>query len=248
MLSTAYKVGLSGGGRLHDLFIAVEAVTPGEYKEQGRGVEIRYGVHPCQFGNALIGATDRGICWLSFHTGKGVSAADLAATAAAEPEEKKSEGSVGRFGTQTVDDALADLSRLWSGARLVKSQRATAPHAQRVFRIFEEDVETLARSPIPLHLKGTNFQIKVWEALLKIPQGTVVTYGDVARSIGRPKASRAVGTAVGQNPVSLLIPCHRVIRSLGRTGGYRWGPVRKRAILGWEAARVAESDIYEHAG
>ncbi len=210
VLSTAYRIGLSGGSRLHDLFVAVDAVTPGEFKEEGRGLEIRYGLHPSHFGSCLLGITPRGICWLSFHSGV----------------------------TQSPEEALDELAADWPGAQIVESPRSTAPYARRVFRIFEDDPDALARSPIPLHLKGTNFQIKVWEALLRIPQGRVVTYGHVARSIGQPGASRAVGTAVGQNPVSFLIPCHRVIRSLGGTGGYRWGPARKRAILGWEAARA----------
>ena len=220
VLSTAYQIGLSGGSRLHDLFVAVDAVTPGEFKEEGRGLEIRYGLHPSHFGSCLLGITPRGICWLSFHSEV----------------------------TQSPEEALDELAASWPGARLIESPGSTAPYARRIFRIFEDDPEELTRSPIPLHLKGTNFQIKVWEALLRIPQGRVVTYGHVARSIGRPGASRAVGTAVGQNPVSFLIPCHRVIQSLGKTGGYRWGPTRKKAILGWEAARMLEGATYEHAG
>jgi len=190
VLSTAYEIGLSGGSRLHDLFVAVDAVTPGEFKEEGRGLEIRYGLHPSHFGSCLLGITPRGICWLSFHSQV----------------------------IQSPEEALDELAAGWPGARLMESPRSTAPYARRIFRIFEDDPDALARSPIPLHLKGTNFQIKVWEALLRIPQGRVVTYGHVARSIGQPGASRAVGTAVGQNPVSFLIPCHRVIRSLGKTG------------------------------
>ena len=131
----------------------------------------------------------------------------------------------------------------WGGELEVRSGTLA-----ELLELAEDDPDALARSPIPLHLKGTNFQIKVWEALLRIPQGRVVTYGHVARSIGQPGASRAVGSAVGQNPVSFLIPCHRVIQSLGKTGGYRWGPTRKRAILGWESARVTESAASEHAG
>ena len=198
-LETSYDSGLSGPGRLHDLFVAVEAVTPGEYKDEGAGVEIRYGFHSTPFGDCLLALTDRGICGLAF-TGGGER--------------------------QTV---LDELRRRWGAAVLRRNQAATGETASRVFKRSRG-------APITLALKGTNFQIKVWEALLRIPPGAVVSYGDIARVIGHPDSYRAVGTAVGRNPIAYLIPCHRVIQSSGAFGNYRWGAARKRAMLGWEAA------------
>ena len=190
-LEASYDSGLSGPGRLHDLFVAVEAVTPGEYKDEGAGVEIRYGFHSTPFGDCLLAVTDRGICGLAFAGG--------------------------------------GERRTWGAAVLRCYESATTETASRVF-------ERSSGAPITLALKGTNFQIKVWEALLRIPPGTVVSYGDIARAIGHPDSYRAVGTAVGRNPIAYLIPCHRVIQSSGAFGNYRWGAARKRAMLGWEAA------------
>ena len=204
-LDTAYRTGLSSPSRLHDLFVAVDAVTPGEYRALGRGLEIAYGLHPSRFGRCLLAVTDRGLCGLSF-----VDEAD--------PER-----------------SLQELRRRWPKARFVENRERTAAMSRRVFASPEEE----DRAPIPLLLKGTNFQIKVWEALLRIPPGSVTSYQVLAAAIGNPAASRAVGAAVGANPIAYLIPCHRVILSTGAFGNYRYGTPRKKAILGWEQARLA---------
>lgn len=200
VLDTALDVGMSGPGRLHDLFIAVEAVTPGEYKERGAGLVLDWGVYPSPFGDCLLVASSRGICALSFLP-DGVRA------------------------------GLAEVKAQWPRATFRPDGGKLKGVAARIF--------SPARSgaPLTLHLQGTNFQVQVWQALLRIPFGEVVTYGDVARSIGNPAAVRAVGTAIGHNPVAFLIPCHRVIRETGALGGYHWGPERKRAMQVWEAAR-----------
>ncbi|HEY0836302.1 MAG TPA: methylated-DNA--[protein]-cysteine S-methyltransferase [Azospirillum sp.] len=205
VLDTALDVGLSGPSRLHDLFVACEAMTPGEYKAEGAGLTIRWGLHDSPFGRALVGSTERGVCWLSF--------ADSADGA----------------------DAMAEFEAAWPAARLVEDAESTRATAARAFGWREEaDGE-----PLRLLLKGTNFQVKVWEALLRIPSGAVVSYEDVARAIGRPTAMRAVGAAVGRNPVCVLIPCHRVIQKSGIIHNYRYGVPRKRALLAWEQARAA---------
>jgi AraC family transcriptional regulator of adaptative response/methylated-DNA-[protein]-cysteine methyltransferase len=206
VLSASYEAGLSSPGRLHDLFVTIDAVTPGEFKAKGNGVAIRTGVHDSPFGYCLIAATDRGVCGLSFH--------DCAACEA----------------------GLALQRELWPLADFTSDKSFTAPLADRVFGSGEE-----VPSPFPLRIHGTNFQVKVWQALLGIPQGSLSTYGAVARRIGQPKASRAVGTAVGRNPVSYLIPCHRVITSTGAYGNYRWGRLRKTAMIGWELAQLEAS-------
>ncbi len=201
LLDTTLQVGLSSLGRLHDLFVTTEAVTPGEYKSRGAGVTIRYGLHPTPFGKCLIGLTDRGICHLGFvQTGEG--------------------------------DAVDALAADWKQARMLEDYNATAPLIEPIF-----DLNRRRDRPLQLHLRGTNFQIKVWEALLRIPAGSVTTYGQIASLIGRPGAMRAVGNAVGQNPVPVLIPCHRVIRQLGEFGGYRYGSARKKALIGWELSK-----------
>jgi AraC family transcriptional regulator of adaptative response/methylated-DNA-[protein]-cysteine methyltransferase len=197
LLDTTHQVGLSSLGRLHDLFVTTEAVTPGEYKSAGEGLTIHYGIHPTPFGKSLIATTERGICHLGFV-----------------------ESSEGR--------AIDDLAASWEHASMREDYASTA---QLVTRIFS-DVE--AASPLKLHLRGTNFQIKVWEALLKIPGGALTTYEHIATQIGKPDALRAVGTAVGHNPIAYLIPCHRVIRKSGEYGNYRYGSVRKKAILARE--------------
>lgn len=202
ILDTTVQLGLSSPGRLHDLFITTEAVTPGEYKSRGEGLTIRYGIYPTPFGRCLLGVTDRGICHLGFVS--------------------SSEG-----------DALDELISYWSSASIVEDHGTTAPLVESIFQ--------LGRAPIqPLHilLRGTNFQIKVWEALLRIPLGAVSTYSGIAAEVGAPRAIRAVGTAVGRNPIPVLIPCHRVIRKLGDFGEYRYGTARKMALLGWEQARA----------
>ncbi|MBN2171228.1 MAG: methylated-DNA--[protein]-cysteine S-methyltransferase [Candidatus Krumholzibacteriota bacterium] len=206
VLDAAYGAGLSGPGRLHDLMVTVEAVTPGEFKRRGGGVTVRWGIHPGPFGHCLIGQTDRGVCALTF------------------------------FGPRERAAARADLAARWPEAALVEDARATARTAARIFGRARG-----GRPVIDLHVRGSNFQIKVWEALLRVPPGAVVTYGDLARDLGRPRASRAVGSAVARNPISFLIPCHRVIRASGLIGDYRWGTAKKRLILGWEAARAREA-------
>jgi len=202
VLDVSYGAGLSGPGRLHDLFVACEAVTPGEYKTRGRGIRIAYGSHPTPFGEILLATTERGICSLMFAQGR------------------------------TQREMIARLQQQWRGAELVSDRNRTSALVRRIFDFSGKS------EPAPLHLlvRGTNFQIKVWEALLRIPIGEAVTYQDVARHIGLPGAVRAVGNAVGRNPIPFLIPCHRVIRKTGAFGNYGGGPTRKRAILGWEAA------------
>jgi AraC family transcriptional regulator of adaptative response/methylated-DNA-[protein]-cysteine methyltransferase len=207
LLDTTYEVGLSSLGRLHDLFVTTEAVTPGEYKSGGAGVTIRYGLHDTPFGKALIGTTERGICHLGFVG--------------------KSEG-----------DAVNMLVSSWPEAKMVEDFRATAPLIEPIF-----DLTKRGNTPLRIHLRGTNFQIKVWEALLRIPPGAVTSYEGLAAQAGRPRASRAVGTALGRNPIAVLIPCHRVIRKLGEFGNYRYGTSRKKALLGWEAAQVANRNL-----
>lgn len=200
VLDAAYEAGLSGGGRLHDLLVGVDAVTPGEVRRMGAGLEIRYGWHPSPFGEVLVATTARGVCGLSFVGEEGRSA------------------------------ALAALRGRWPSATLRPDQDATGSVAARVFAPHPA-------GRVHLLLQGTNFQLKVWEALLRIPCGAVASYEQLAEEAGAPGAARAVGTAVGHNPVAWLIPCHRVIRKTGALGGYRWGTERKVAILGWEAAR-----------
>ena len=204
VLATAYETGLSGPGRLHDLFVAVEAVTPGEYKEFGEDLEIRYGFAPSPFGDCLIAVTGRGVCGLEF---------------VVDGDRKT---------------PVERLERTWPGARLSDHRAAAASYVNRIFGSAAGRTE-----PITLLLKWTNFQIKVWRALLQIPPGTATTYRAFAEAIDQPTAARAVGNAAGKNPIAYLIPCHRVLRESGDFGGYRWGGARKQAIFGWEAARAA---------
>lgn len=205
MLDAALETGLSGTGRLHDLFVGMEAMTPGEYKNGGAALTIDYGFVPTPFGDVLVAATARGICHMAFMTD---AAGGIAALAA-------------RFPAAQLRDRQTEMHR--------------AVHD--VFAKGKGDLPALK-----LHLRGTDFQLKVWEALLRIPQGCLATYGDLAQTIGKPKASRAVGTAVGANPVAYLIPCHRVIQGSGHIGGYMWGPDRKAAMIGWEAAHCRGVD------
>lgn len=211
LLDTALEVGLSGPSRLHDLFMACEAMSPGAYKARGRDLVIRWGIHNSPFGRALLGATERGLCWLSF-----VVADD--------------------------DSAIRVFADEWSLAQQIHDPVATAPLARRAF--FPAAANTTAHSdqppapPLPLLLRGTNFQIKVWEALMRIPPGHRVCYEDIARAIGQPTAMRAVGHAVGRNPISWLIPCHRVILKSGAIRNYRWHPQRKKILLAWESAQA----------
>lgn len=206
VLETTYEAGLSGPGRLHDLVVNAEAVTPGELQRGGLGVTVRYGFHPTPFGDCLIAVTARGVCHLAF----------------VEPVTRR--------------EALARLEHDWPLAQLVPDQDATRAAAAKAF----PPPGSSALPSLALHVKGTNFQLKVWNALLQIPPGEVTTYGAIARNLGDPNASRAVGSAVGANPVSYLIPCHRVIRASGELGGYAWGVDRKRVMLALETGRMTD--------
>ena len=203
LLDVTYESGLTSPGRLHDLFVSCEAVTPGQYKSRGEGVEIAYGYHATPFGECLLAKTNRGICGLNF--------------------------------VQNNDrrPVFASLEDRWQNATLIEDPDVTRLFVERIFDPSEGKKST----PLHLVLSGTNFQIKVWEALIKIPMGAVVSYENVAAHIGMPRASRAVGNAVGSNPVSFVIPCHRVIRKTAEFGNYGGGVARKLAILGWEAVR-----------
>ena len=200
VLETALDVGLSGPSRLHDLFIACEAVTPGGYKAKGEGLVIRWGRRPTAFGEALLGVTDRGLCWLGFDQG-----------------------------LRSGGDGLAELQEQWPLAKLINDDCAIETISEALF-----DSHGPPNKPLSLLLRGTNFQIQVWRALLRIPDGALTTYQDVARSIGQPNAARAVGTAVGANPLAVAIPCHRVIQKSGVIHQYRYGASRKRALIAWE--------------
>lgn len=210
VLDTALASGLSGPGRLHDLLVVFEAMTPGEYKRQGADLEIRHGFHATPFGEAMIARTDRGVCGLTFTDGD-------------------------------RESALDDLVTRWPRARFVEDASSTSPLIDRIFRGGDREVETRHPEPIHLLVRGTNFQIQVWQALLSVPAGRFVSYGALAAKAGKPRSARAVGTAVGTNPIGFLIPCHRVIRETGAVGGYRWGVPRKRAMHVWEAAQVADA-------
>lgn len=208
VLDAAYDAGLSSPGRLHDLFVTLEAVTPGEYKSQGEGLEISVGRHLTPFGECLLAATPRGIVALNFLD------AD-----------------------NTWEEALAALRKSWPAAIITVDDTATAPLAAQIF-----SPQVNALSPLRILVKGTNFQVKVWEALLRIPHGAICTYSDIARTINNPAAVRAVGSAIGANAVAYLIPCHRVIRQGGLISDYRWGATRKRAIISWEAAHLLRDE------
>ena len=197
----SFETGLSGTGRLHDLFISIEGMTPGEYKNGGEQLTINYSFAESPFGNIIVASTLKGICHLAF--------AD---------DEKK---------------AMANLKQFFPNAAY---HQVVDTLQQNALFIFTQDWKDLSK--IKLHLKGTPFQLKVWEALLKVPMGEVTTYGGLATSVGNARAPRAVGTAVGDNPVAFLIPCHRVIRSTGAIGDYHWGSNRKKAIIGWESAKL----------
>jgi AraC family transcriptional regulator of adaptative response/methylated-DNA-[protein]-cysteine methyltransferase len=202
VLDATYEAGLSSPGRLHDLFVNIEAVTPGEFKQKGVGLKISYGIHPSPFGECLLAVTERGICGLSF------------------------------IENGNSKKAMQYLRANWPNARIIENRKATAPYVEKIFGGAKQN-----GSPLKLFLKGTNFQIKVWEALLKIPAGCVASYEEIAARIGKPTASRAVGSAVANNYVAYLIPCHRVIQKIGAFGNYRWGAPRKKAMLVWEAAK-----------
>ena len=200
LLDAAIEVGLSGPGRLHDLFVTHEAMSPGEWKRGGGGLTMRWGRHASPFGTAVIMATERGLAGLAFDD------------------------------DETGRDGFTDLSRRWPGANFVEDAGATAPLAAAAFaRVPHPD------EPLRVVLIGTDFQLRVWERLLQVPRGRATTYGAIAREIGSPKAARAVGAAVGANPISFVVPCHRAMGANGALTGYHWGLTRKRAMLGWEA-------------
>jgi AraC family transcriptional regulator of adaptative response/methylated-DNA-[protein]-cysteine methyltransferase len=204
VLDAAYEVGLSGPGRLHDLFVTHEAMSPGEWKAGGEGLTLAYGFHPSPFGDALVIATERGLAGLAF----------------AEPDEKAC--------------ALDDIRLRWPRAQFREDAARTAALARRVFnpKLWQYD------RPLRVVMIGTDFEVRVWETLLKIPMGRATTYSDIATKIRAPKAARAVGAAVGKNPIAFVVPCHRVIGKSGDIRGYHWGLTRKRAMLGWEAGRA----------
>ncbi len=201
LFDTALATGLSGTGRLHDLFVNIEGMTPGEYKNGGEKLSINYSFAESPFGNIIVAGTLKGICHIAFYEDENI--------------------------------ALTNLQRQFPAARY---QQILNQEQQNALAIFGHDWSKLQR--IKLHLKGSAFQLKVWEALLKIPMGKLTTYGRIAKQLQNPNASRAVGTAIGDNPVAFLIPCHRVIQSSGALGGYHWGINRKTAMIGWEAANT----------
>ena len=204
VLDASYEVGLSGPGRLHDLFVTHEAMSPGEWKTGGTGMTMHYGFHPSPFGTALVMATNRGLAGLAF----------------ADPGEEPS--------------ALSDMKSRWPGASYVEDSAGTAALAQRIF----DTGQWRPDQPLRVILIGTDFEVRVWETLLKIPMGRAVCYSDIATKIASPKASRAVGAAVGKNPVSFVVPCHRALGKSGGLTGYHWGLTRKQAMIGWEAGQV----------
>lgn len=205
LLETSFELGMSGPGRLHDLFVTHEAMSPGDYKTRGEGVTIRYGFHLSPFGVALIMVTDRGLAGLAFNDA----------------------------GSERA--AFANMSSRWPNAAYVEDMAATAPYAARIF----DPAKWRADQPLRVVMIGTDFQVRVWEALLKIPMGKARSYSSIAAEIGSPSASRAVGAAIGANPLSFVVPCHRAIGKSGALTGYHWGLTRKRAILGWEAGQLS---------
>jgi len=206
LFEATFETGLSGTGRLHDLFINIEGMTPAEYKNGGQSLTINYSFNESIFGTILAASTTKGICYLAF--------------------------------ADETENAFNDLKARFPGAAYIPK---TDDFQKDALLIFQKDWSKLPA--IKLHLKGTNFQLKVWETLLKIPFGALQTYGSLAQEINAPNASRAVGTAIGDNPVAFLIPCHRVIRSTGELGGYHWGLTRKTAIIGWEAAQLHKEAV-----
>jgi len=205
VLDATFEVGLSGPGRLHDLFVTHEAMSPGEWKSGGEGLTIHFGFHPSPFGHALVMATERGLAGLAF----------------ADSGEERA--------------ALADMKSRWPKATYVEDFLRTAPIARRIF----DSSQWREDQPLRVVLIGTDWEVRVWEALLKIPMGRLATYSSIAGKVCTPAAARAVGAAVGKNPVSFVVPCHRVVGKSGDLTGYHWGITRKRAMLGWEAGQVA---------
>jgi len=207
VLDAAYEVGLSGPGRLHDLFVTHEAMSPGEWKSGGQGLTIRYGFHPSPFGTALVMASERGLAGLAF----------------ADAGDEK--------------PALADMRQRWPNASYVEDSAGTASLARRIF----DPKRWRAEEPLRVVLIGTDWEVRVWETLLRIPMGRLTSYSSIANKLCAPKAARAVGAAVGKNPISFVVPCHRVVGSSGALTGYHWGITRKHAMLGWEAGRAGQA-------
>ena len=205
LLETSFEVGMSGPGRLHDLFVTHEAMSPGDYKTRGDGLTIRYGYHISPFGVALVMVTERGLAGLSFN----------------DPGGER--------------EAFADMSGRWPNATYVEDMAATQPYAARIF----DPSRWRSEQPLKVVLIGTDFQVRVWQALLRIPLGKACSYSSIAAGIGAPAASRAVGAAIGANPISFVVPCHRALGKSGALTGYHWGLTRKRAILGWEAGQLS---------
>ncbi len=205
VLDAALDLGLSGPGRLHEQFVSIEAVTPGQYKQYGSGMRIYYGIHPSPFGMMLLALTDKGICYLAFGL------------------------------TEQLDREAENLKMSWPGAQVFHDQQHTAPSADK---IFNPNIRAQAGNGAEFQLlvKGTNFQVNVWRALLRIPEGSLISYKQLAQMTGNPSAVRATASAVGANPVSYLIPCHRILRTSGELGGYHWGIERKRALIAWDSA------------
>ena len=204
LLDTAYETGLSGTSRLHDLFVNIEGMTPGQYKNGGQDLSIHYSLANSSFGKIIVASTDIGICHIAFEADEGLGLSNL--------KSHFPHASYHQTSDSFQQDALSFFNADWNKANQIK-----------------------------LHLKGTEFQLKVWETLLTLPLGSLTSYGSIANKINRPKASRAVGTAIGNNPIAFLIPCHRVIQQSGNLGGYMWGETRKSAIIGWEASQLAEN-------
>jgi AraC family transcriptional regulator of adaptative response/methylated-DNA-[protein]-cysteine methyltransferase len=207
VLDATYEVGLSGPGRLHDLFVTHEAMSPGEWKSGGQGLTIRYGFHPSPFGIALVMASERGLAGLAF----------------ADAGEEKA--------------ALADMRQRWPNASDVEDSAGTAALARRIF----DPKRWRAEEPLRVVLIGTDWEVRVWETLLRIPMGRLTSYSSIASKLCAPKAARAVGAAVGKNPISFVVPCHRVVGSGGALTGYHWGLTRKHAMLGWEAGHAGQA-------
>lgn len=207
VLDAALDLGLSGPGRLHEQFVSIEAVTPGQYKQYGSGMKIYYGIHPSPFGMMLLALTGKGICYLAF----GV--------------------------TEQLHREAENLKKNWPGAQVCHDPQRAAPTADRIFS-YHSEPQDARRPEFRLLVKGTNFQVNVWRALLRVPEGSLISYQQLAKVTGNPAAIRATASAVGANPVSYLIPCHRILRSTGELGGYHWGIERKRAIIAWDSALV----------
>lgn len=207
LMDVSHAIGLSGGARLHDHFVTLDAVTPGEYRNDGQGVTIQYGVHNTPLGNLFVAVTRRGVCRMEF------------------------------LDYQCADDVFAELRKDWPKGELIKNEQATSYAIDAMF----SEQKDCRRGPLSLYVVGTNFQVAVWRALLRIPPGTLSSYSHIAKALGCPNASRAVGNAIGANPIALLIPCHRVIQKSGAMGGYRWGAPKKQMVQMWEGIHAPTS-------